>query len=86
MVFAWVHDPALAAVLSSALQIYLIVAAVVGGTVPPAFNRLGQQNSATSPSLYLTAIITRSWESHLFVGQISLSSLKKYYGHPRAKV
>ncbi len=55
LAFAWFHDPVLAAVFGSALLINLVVAAVVGTTVPLVLNRLGQ-DPAVSSSVFLTAI------------------------------
>ena len=55
LAFAWFHDPVLAAVFGSALLINLVVAAVVGTTVPLVLDRLGQ-DPAVSSSVFLTAI------------------------------
>ncbi|MFZ1426673.1 MAG: magnesium transporter, partial [Geminicoccaceae bacterium] len=55
LAFAWFHDPVLAAVFGTALMINLIVAAVIGTTVPLALERLGQ-DPAVASSVFLTAI------------------------------
>jgi magnesium transporter len=55
LAFAWFRDPVLAAVFGSALLINLVIAAVVGTTVPIVLDRLGQ-DPAVSSSVFLTAI------------------------------
>lgn len=55
LAFVWFRDPVLAAVFGSALLINLIVAAVVGTTVPLILDRLGQ-DPAVASSVFLTAI------------------------------
>ena len=55
LAFAWFHDPVLAAVFGAALLINLVVAAVVGTTVPLVLDRLGQ-DPAVASSVFLTAI------------------------------
>ena len=71
MAFAWFHDPVLAAVFGSALLINLVVAAVVGTTVPLVLNRLGQ-DPAVSSSVFPTAI-TDVVGFFAFLGLASLS-------------
>jgi magnesium transporter len=55
LAFAWFRDPVLAAVFGSALLINLVVAAVIGTTVPLLLDRLGQ-DPAVASSVFLTAI------------------------------
>jgi magnesium transporter len=55
LAFVWFREPVLAAVFGSALLINLVVAAVIGTTVPLVLDRLGQ-DPAVASSVFLTAI------------------------------